>query len=172
MRYNNFGTGDSVSYVSDDSNPVRLPGTLSAGIALGKADKFTVGFDFITTNWSDARIPGSEGYSADTKTYKFGLEYTPEKYSNLSFLKRIDYRLGAYMGDNYIIINGEQLKQVGLTAGLGIPMKRTNLSKANFFVDLSRRYGSQASGLHKENYITIGASINLYDWWFKKPKYD
>lgn len=172
FRYNSFGSGDTVSYTSGKDNPVKLPGTVRAGIAFGQTNKLSVGFDFISTRWSKAEIPGSEGYAADTRTYMIGIEYTPEKYSNTSYLKRIDYRLGGHIGDNYLIINGEQLREMGVTAGLGIPMKRGFFSKANIFVDYSRKYGSEASGLHNENFFTAGASINLYDWWFLKKKYD
>jgi hypothetical protein len=44
-------------------------------------------------------------------------------------------------------------------------------SKANFFVDFTRR-SAATSSLHTEDYVTFGASLNLYDWWFVKRKYD
>ena len=77
------------------------------------------------TKWSESKIPGSAGYAADTKEIKFGAEYIPEKFSNYSFLKRLEYRIGAHMGDNYLIINGEQIKEYGASIGLGLPMRRT-----------------------------------------------
>ncbi|MGE5420209.1 MAG: hypothetical protein ACM3UT_08495 [Chloroflexota bacterium] len=172
FRYTTFGTADTVSFTSGEGNPLKLPGTVRAGVAFGKTNALTIGLDFISTRWSDAVIPGSEGYAADTKTFMFGVEYTPEKYSNISYLKRLDYRLGGHFGDNYLIINGEQLKEMGVSAGIGIPMRRGTLSKANLFIDYSRRYGSEAAGLHMEHYLTAGASINLYDVWFWKRRYN
>lgn len=170
FRYTSFETGDTVSYISGSSNALKLPSTIRAGVAFGQTNKFTAGVDFVATNWSSANIPGSEGYAADTKTIQFGLEYTPEKYSNFSYLRRIDYRLGGHFGDNYLIVNGEQVKEMGITAGFGLPLRRN--SKANIFVDFTRRSGSQANGLHNENYFTVGASLNLYDYWFQQRKYD
>lgn len=171
FRYNSFGTADTILYASESGNAVRLPGTFRAGIAFGQTGKLTVGFDFIATDWSDSDIPGSEGYAADTKTYMFGLEYTPERYSNLSALRRMDYRLGGHFGNNYFVTtNGEQLKEAGISAGLGIPMRRGNLSEVNIFFDYTRKYG--AGPLHTEQYLTAGISLNLYDFWFWKRQYD
>jgi hypothetical protein len=143
------------------------------GISVGKKDKFTAGLDYITTKWSEAKIPGSTGNAADSKSFHFGIEYIPEKLSNYSVLKRLEYRLGGHAGDNYLILNGEQIKEIGVSAGIGIPLRRTvSLSKANLFVDYTRRSGSSTNGLHTENYFTVGASVNLYDWWFMKRKYE
>jgi hypothetical protein len=140
------------------------------GISFGKKNKFTVGLDYVETKWSKAKIPGSSGYAADTKSFLFGLEYIPDKYSNYSYLKRIEYRLGGHIGDNYLIINGEQLEEYGASVGIGIPMKF--LSKINLFFDLTRKNGSSINNLHSENYYTAGISLNLYDRWFLKRKYD
>jgi hypothetical protein len=148
---------------------VLLPGTLRAGISFGKTDKFIAGFDFVTTNWSEADIPGSSGYAADTRTLMFGAEFTPDKFSNFSFLRRMDYRIGGHTGSNYLVIAGEQVKEIGVTAGLGMPMRRTP-SKTNLFVDFTRKTG--AGSLHTEDYFTVGISINLYDWWFRQRKYE
>ncbi|MGE5406853.1 MAG: hypothetical protein ACM3NR_03990, partial [Methanosarcina sp.] len=172
-RYTAFGTRDTISYTSNNSGSVFIPGTFKAGISFGKLNKFTAGVDFISTKWSKSTIPGSAGYLGDTKTFLFGVEYTPDKFSNFSFLKRIDYRLGGHTGNNYLVIGGEQIKEAGLSFGLGMPVRRSySKSKANFFVDFTRRTASASSSLHTEDYVTFGASINLYDWWFVKRKYD
>ncbi|HEX2967633.1 MAG TPA: hypothetical protein VHO46_00920 [Bacteroidales bacterium] len=170
FRYTTNGLIDTISYASGEER-LKMPGVLRTGISFGRTNKLTAGFDFIKTRWSDANIPGSLGYYADTKTYMFGIEYTPERFSNFSFLKRIDYRIGSHFGDNYLVLNGEQLKEFGVTGGLGIFLKRGDLSKASFFIDYTRRYGSESNGLHTEHYITTGVSLNFYDVWFLKPKY-
>ena len=55
----------------------------------------------------------------------FGAEYIPDKFSNYSYLKRIEYRIGGHIEDNYLIINGEQVKEYGVSVGIGLPMRRT-----------------------------------------------
>lgn len=172
FRYTAYSTRDTISYVSDDSTSAFIPGTLKLGISFGKKNKFTTGFDFISTKWSKSKIPGASGYAADTRSFLFGAEYIPDKFSNYSFLKRLEYRIGGHIEDNYLIINGEQVKEYGASIGIGLPMRRS-LSKTNLFFDFTRKYGSPGSNLHTENYYTMGVSLNLYDpFWFIKRKYE
>jgi hypothetical protein len=168
--YTAYSTVDTVSSVSDDSTKALIPGTLRLGISVGKKDKFTAGFDFIMSNWANSKIPGTSGYAANSKSLIFGAEFIPDKYSNYSYLKRVEFRVGGHIADNYLIINGEQLKEYGASFGIGIPMRL--LSKTNLFFDLTRKTGSAGSSLHSENYYTLGISLNLYDFWFVKRKYE
>lgn len=177
-KYTSYGTQDTVSYVSDKSSKAFIPGSFSLGIAFGKKNKFTTGLDFVSTKWSKASIPGSSGINAaDTKSLLWGFELIPDKFSNYSFLKRVEYRLGAHYGDNYLVINGEQLKEYGASFGIGIPMSRSfsdprSFSKINLFIDFTKKTGSAGSFLPVENFYTMGVSLNLYDFWFRKQKYD
>ena len=164
-------TFDTVSYVADDSTKAFIPGTLKLGFSFGKKNKFTTGIDFITTKWSNSKIPGAIGYAADTRSLLFGAEFIPDKFSNYSFLKRLEYRVGGHIEDNYLIINGKQIKEYGASIGLGLPMRRS-MSKTNLFFDFTRKYGSKGSNLYSENFYTMGISLNLYDFWFVKRKYD
>jgi len=175
--YTAYGNKDTISYVADDVTKTFIPGSVRAGIALGKKNKFTAAFDFISAEWSNSKLPGIEGYAADTRSYHLGFEYIPEKYSNFSFLRRIEYRAGAHYGDNYIIAGGEQVKEIGASFGLGIPMglslsDKRSLSRTNFMFDYTKSYGATSGMLHNENYFTFGLSFNFYDFWFVKRKYD
>jgi hypothetical protein len=171
LRYTAYGSKDTISYISDDLTSAYIPGTLRLGISFGKKNKFTTGVDFISTKWSKSKIPGAKGYAADTRSLLFGAEYIPDKFSNFSFLKRLEYRIGGHIEDNYLIVNGEQIKEYGANFGIGLPMRRT-FSKTNLFFDFTRKTGSIVNNLHNENYYTMGISLNLYDFWFIKRKYD
>jgi len=171
LRYTAYGahTQDTLLY-STDSRKALLPATLRFGISFGKTNKYTAGIDYITSNWSRAKIHGTEGYLTSSRSVLFGFELIPDRYSNYSFVKRIGYRLGGHYEDSYLIINGEQIKEIGMSIGFGFPMPRTP-SKANLFIDYTRKSGSSAN-LHTENYFTMGISLNLYDFWFLKQKYE
>ena len=170
-RFNAYGIQDTLSYVSNDSSRSYLPGTLRLGLSAGKKDKFVVGVDYVTTKWSKSKIQGANGYLGDTQSLLFGAEFIPEKYANYSFLRRVEYRLGGHIEDNYLVINGKQIKEYGITAGLGLPM-RASFSKTNLFFDYTKKSGSVANNSHIENYYTFGISLNFYDRWFLKQKYD
>ena len=170
LKYTAFTATDTLSYVSDNSAKTFIPGTLRAGISFGKKNKFTSAIDFISTKWSASKIPGSTNYAADTKNLFIGAEFIPDRFANYSYLKKVEYRIGGHVGDNYLIINGEQLKEYGASIGLGLPMR--TYSKINLYLDFTKKTGSLSNSLHKENYITMGLSLNLYDFWFVKRKYE
>jgi hypothetical protein len=169
-RYNLFGAVDTIEF-SADSSRLFIPATFRAGISFGRNDKFVAGADFVATNWADSRIKGSEGYAANTRSLLLGIEYIPDRYSNYSLLKRISYRAGARFGNNYLVLNNEQVRELGINFGLGIPMKRS-LSSSNLFFDFTRKTLPTGATSYNERYYTIGLSINLYDFWFIKRKYD
>ena len=171
FKYTTYGTTDTISYVSDDTTSAYIPGTLSVGVSFGKKNKFTAGVDFSTTKWSISKIPGGSNFAADTKSLLFGAELIPDKFSNYSYLKRVEYRIGGHIADNYLIVNGNQVKEYGASIGLGVPLRRS-LSKTNIYFDITRKYGAAGSILPTENYYTIGLSLNLYDFWFIQRKYD
>ncbi len=178
LKYTAFSIQDTISYVADNNAKTFIPSTIRLGVAFGKKYKFTTGLDYISTKWSASVIPGSSGYAADTRSLIFGAEYIPDKFSNFSFVNRMEYRVGAHIGDNYLIINGEQIKEYGASIGLGIPIRHATNSvnyswgTLNLYMDYTRKNGSLSSSLHYENYLTAGLSLNLYDYWFIKRKYE
>jgi hypothetical protein len=162
---------DTVSFESTKDRKVFLPQTLRIGIAFGKKDLFLAGIDYIITNWSKSTIPGSAGYITDSKSLRFGMEYTPEKYASSGYLKAMDYRIGGHYSDSYLVFNGSQLKEFGFTLGFGLPMLAT-ISKTNLYLDYTKKHGSKNSGLPGENVFSVGLSLNMYDYWFLKRKYN
>lgn len=163
---------DTLEYVNIHSkDSTRFPETTRLGVSFGKKDKFVAALDFISSNWNKARIIGSNGYLASARSLLFGFEFIPDKFSNYGYFNRVEYRVGAHLSDNYLVINGAQIKEIGVSCGLGLSMRRS-LSKTNLFFDFTRKNGSFNKGLHNENYYIIGVSLNLYDYWFLKlPKY-
>jgi len=170
VKYTAYSVTDTISYIPNSSLKTFIPATYRFGLSFGKLNKFTTGIDYIMTKWSTSKIPGSAGYAADMKELRIGAEYIPDKFSNYNYISRIEYRIGGHFGDNYLIINGQQLKEYGASIGIGLPMLLN--SKTNLYFDFTSKVGSAASNLHTENYFTIGISLNLYDNWFLKRKYN
>lgn len=178
LKYTAFSVQDTITFTSDNNAKTFIPATVRLGLAFGRKNKFTADLDYISTNWSASKIPGSTGYAADTRNLIFGAEYIPDKFSNFSFINRIEYRVGGHIGDNYLILNGQQIKEYGASIGLGIPVKHASTvanfswGTINLYLDYTRRKGSVSSSLHYEDYISAGFSLNLYDYWFIKRKYE
>ena len=163
---------DTLTYSIVTSNDsTRLPSAIRAGLAFGKKDKFVFEINYVFTDWNEAAIHGNyENTLASTHSAMVGVEYIPDMYSNTSFFKRVEYRFGAHYSDNYLKLNNIQLKEYGVSLGLGIRLNNS-YSKSSFFFDFTRREGDPANGLHNENIFTLGASINLYDFWFRRRVY-
>jgi hypothetical protein len=162
---------DTLSVVDITDGRITLPNSISAGVSYGIKDKLTVGVDFTRTDWNNASIYGAAGYLEGTQSIRAGIEFIPNKFSVYNYLDRVEYRLGGHATENYLVINGEQVKEFGITFGVGIPTKRS-LSKLNLFFEYNSRGGSSTNGLHRENIYNLGLSLNFYDYWFIKRKYD
>jgi hypothetical protein len=82
----------------------------------------------------------------------------------------MEYRIGCRYGESYTLFGGDNVKEYGITFGTGIPMRRSR-SRISLVVDLSTR-GKADSEIPGETRISVGASLNLYDYWFLKRQYD
>ncbi len=173
-KYSAYGITDTISYTPQNNAKTFIPADWSFGVSFGKKDKFTTELDYTISKWSASKIPGPAGYAADTRSFLFGAEFIPDKYSNYSYLKRIEYRIGAHTGDNYLIVNGEQLKEYGASIGLGVPLRNvaSKPTMINLYLDFTRKSGSLSGTLHNEDYLTMGLSVNFFDNWFIKRKYE
>ena len=165
-----FYSTDTLTYEDGKGITVKLPQQLSFGLAYTITDRMTLIADYTTAKWSKSNFPGYNQYLKDRNSFKAGISFIPNKTSNQNFLERIEYRLGGHTAKSQLVINGEQLKEFGITFGAGLPMNRSK-SMINIFLGYGTRKGSFKNNLHKENYFDFGISFNLYDNWFEKRKY-
>lgn len=161
---------DTINYVYDSNASVDLPEESGMGIAFGKKDHFLVTADYTMANWDHVSFHGYEDYLVNSSSIKLGAEFIPNKDANFNYLNRIEYRLGGFFSDSQLMVNGEQIHEFGITFGVGLPMNRSN-SKVNLFIEYLKRNGSMNNDLHDENCLTVGVSLNLFDYWFVKQKY-
>ncbi len=150
---------------------ITLPTTIAFGFSAGQKDKFTLSASYQASYWTNATFLGYEDSFRNTSTISFGAEFIPSKYANYNYFNRVEYRLGGHLGENYFVLNNEQLKEFGITFGVGFPLNRTR-SRINMNFEYSNRVGSFGNGLHRENYFNLGLSFNFYEFWFLKRKYD
>jgi hypothetical protein len=173
FRYSSIQTSNlafDTLYNATVSTTSRIPQTIRAGITFGQNDKFTAGADIVYTTWTKASLPGAYGTYSDVISLHAGAEFIPDKFSNYSFFDRVEYRAGCRYGESYALYGGDNVKEYGITFGTGIPMRRSR-SRISLVVDLSKR-GNPDSGIPGETRISIGASLNLYDYWFLKRQYE
>jgi len=141
------------------------PSNLLLGFSLSN-EKILWGADFKYTNWS-----ATSSYSNITDSYSIhtGFQYIPDRGALKNYLKKINYRFGAYYKNGYFSFNGEEIKDLGITFGLGLPL---NNNKTNFNISCQLgRKGSMDNNLIKNEYAIINFSITFFDFWFVQQKY-
>ncbi|MFC2090443.1 hypothetical protein ACFLT1_06660 [Bacteroidota bacterium] len=176
----NIGTiNDSVplsnayELISEESNKaIVLPAKIGVGVAMGIPGKLTLTGDYITQNWAEVNNTFDvDGFDlALSRSISGGIEYIPDFEAFRGYHNLISYRLGGYAHDSYVKVGEEQIKNYGITFGVGLPMGRAG-SSLNIGFDLGTR-GTTENNLIKENYGILTFSVTLHDLWFYKRKYD
>lgn len=149
---------------------VIYPSRYGAGLAFGLNRKLTIAGEYQAQNWSESRIMGENDSLVNSSSLNFGVEFTPDPDAFRGYFNRVHYRLGGYYSNSYLRIRGEQLKDYGITFGVGLPFGGTKTT-FNLGVVLGQR-GTLDNNLVKENYGIINLSFTLHDFWFFKRKFD
>lgn len=178
---------DTVAYMNM-RNKYFSPNSVGAGISYTyeKAYRVMVEADFTWQQWSHA--PYSALYSSQDNNgithvntqeivaagmrfnnrtkYAVGAEYIPKLRGNYG--QRIAYRLGAYYGNDYLNINGNKVRELGVTCGAGFPTPEGK-TQINLGLEWKRRYATP-NRLIGENYLNVTLGVNFNEVWFWKRK--
>ena len=114
-----------------------------------------------------------DGLNASTG-WAAGVEYKPTTDVSNNFFNRLYYRVGYRSLQSELTINNIRIDQQATTAGLTIPMIRSQ-SKVHLGVEWGTR-GTTDAGLVEENYLGFMVGFSLspssFDRWFRQVKYD
>jgi len=161
---------DTLELFTGKSSHLTIPTNLGIGITLKHTNKLIIGADYSFRKWSDYESLGVSDSLENSNTLNFGMEYTPDRSDFINFFKRIHYRLGGHFSNTYLYLKNNQIKDFGISFGVGIPFMNTRTS-FNLSFEWGQR-GTIKNNLLKENYAFISFSLTLYEFWFFKPKYD
>ena len=174
---NSVAVGDSV-FISNiygllnasEEGTSTYPTRLGFGLSVGIKDILTLTGDYYMQDWSNAVIMGVSDSLINSGSFHFGAEYTPSPASIHSYLNRIHYRLGGFYSNSYINIRGEQIKDYGMTFGVGLPLRS---SKTTFNIGgIVGKRGTLKNNLIEEKYSIVHIGFTFHDIWFRKRKYD
>ena len=174
-----FGyTIDTLKYINYSDGNILFPRRIGAGFTYEYNNKLLIGFDYISQNWSKALFFDQSYSLANSSSFRFGLEYVPISLTNIrkgKYWQRIKFRLGGHYTKSYLQVNGNQIIDKGVSFGLGLPWKNEKNLYTNTYFNIAYELGQRGSldnGLIKETYHLLSIDLNLYDFWFLKPKYD
>lgn len=152
-------------------NIIRMPSTYGVGLSYNNLNKLEINLDYYHAGWSKSTFPGkTDELITDQDRISAGFEYIPDATSIRSYFKRVKYRAGIHQENSYLMINNQQIKEIGMGFGVGLPFPKSK-STANLAVEIGKR-GTTEENLVKNNYTKFSLYLNLYDYWFFKRKFD
>jgi hypothetical protein len=165
------GDLDTISYRDEVKDKIQMPLSAGIGVSYVKNNKLELNADYYFQQWSKATFLGEPyHFLTDRSIIALGGEYIPDKFSIRSYTSRVAYRAGLNYENSYLLINNEQINEFGISFGVGLPVYRSN-STINISAELGRR-GSTKNDMVRENYLRLNFSVNLYDFWFVKRRFD
>jgi hypothetical protein len=160
---------DTLVYLPGADRTLTLPSTFSLGVQYVKADKMKIGAQVTLENWANYKNEVRPEVLRNTFGVSVGGEWIPEYNSYNKFMRRFRYRYGAYYRQDPRSVQGQNLDDIGISLGLGMPLilPRQQASFINFAVEAGR-FG--ASSPIEETYIrmTLGFTLNDNTWFFKR----
>ncbi len=160
---------DTIDYHQTTGKLIELPMRCGLGFSYG-TEKWLFAGDYTFSQWSKLVINQDNSNLADESQIHLGARLLPNKNAFSQYGKRISYRFGGYYNNTSLMVDNNQLKQYGITFGIGLPLRKTKTTM-NIAIDLGKR-GTVNDNLIEEYYGLLRINLNLHDIWFVKPKFD
>lgn len=176
-----LGTKDTIQYTDSEKGNIELPYTFSIGAGWEKQDKWMVGFDVHTSNWSAYRSFGNvDAQLQNNVGMNVGGSYIPDILDR-HYYNRIEYRAGARFDGGNIILSNNSIRGYGVSMGMSLPLGKpikypdVERPKPPSKLNITGEYfirGTTSDNLIKEEYFRIIIGINFSDRWFQRSKYE
>lgn len=162
---------DTLNLLENSKGKIEYPRSVGVGLSYSKLNKLEINADYVYQAWGDSKFFGEgSAFLTDLNKFALGAEWIPDKFSIRSYTNRIAYRAGLKYEQTYLVFNGQQINDFGISFGVGLPVYRSN-STINVAAEIGRK-GTKSNNLVLENYARLNLSVNLYDLWFIKRRFD
>lgn len=167
---------DTLSYTENSPASLKLPLVHNFGVSLQKNDRWLIGADYRMGKWSDFTIGNVKQNLQDTYGFSVGGQFTPDFSSINNYFKRVEYRVGFQYDKSYVQLSNQDIKQMAITFGLGMPLasyaQRGTFYKMNISAEVGKR-GTLSNGLLQERYINFHLGFTLNDGsWLQRIRLD
>ncbi|MBR9861642.1 hypothetical protein GYB22_13035 [bacterium] len=172
---------DTLTYAPNLSSKKVKP--LSFGVAYSISDPqhWGLSLEYEVNKWSGITNDLNNRPFFDNVRYSAGVFFIPElDFSTKGdFWKKVEYRAGFRYENLYYNFFNQQVDEIGISFGLGLPIVRSYklsdeqislLNQVDLSVELMER-GTTQNNLIKERYIILSLGLNFNDKWFIKRKY-
>ncbi|MBI3218247.1 MAG: hypothetical protein HYZ44_01920 [Bacteroidetes bacterium] len=160
---------DSTTLINKEPSSFTLPQSFGIGLSAGIPGRWTVAGDLSISDYTvfnglnGVKTPTTKGFRSG-----LGFEYIPNQTSASNYLRRITYRTGVSYERYPYLVNGNEVKDLGINFGLSLPVGISTL-------DLSLKIGKRGSITQNsidENYFKLYFGMTFNDRWFIKRKFD
>jgi hypothetical protein len=143
------------------------------GFAIQRNNKWVVGTDVSLGQWKNYSEGGKNPGLQNSTGIAVGGQITPDITSVGKYFNLVDYRLGFRYNKTYIQLNNQDIKELALTLGLGLPLpaNRSTFYKINIGTELGQR-GTVTNNLIRERFVNFYLNFTMNDQWFQKYKFD
>ena len=170
-----FG-GDSeeidLSAVGLKNTNIKIPNSLSFGLGLGQDKKWFLGLNYMKNDEGGYKneLMGLDNVEfKSSQTYSIGGFLLPEYNSFTNYFKTLTYRFGVRYKNGGLYVNNQQINEIGVNFGFGIPL--AGISSANLGFEFGQR-GTTKASLIKEKFFSIRLGVSLNDLWFIRSMYN
>ncbi|MFD2553674.1 hypothetical protein [Sphingobacterium tabacisoli] len=165
---------DTVSSITGLSRKINLPLKHTVGFTLSKGYNWMVGADFKYADWSNFQTRAGEAQLGKNYGFAVGGQIKPDP-TSFRYWNIVDYRLGFRYDKTPVKYNNNNIDDMAVTVGLGLPLPETNFgltfSRINISAEFGQR-GSLSNNLVRERYINFNLGFTLNDTWFRRRSYD
>lgn len=161
---------DTLKNTTNSDLTIDFPLHAGLGLSYSNPDVLLLTADFRFVKRDNNLFLGVSDSLSNSIFFCTGAQYIPQYNSPNKYWKRVAYRAGAQYYTTGLELNGIPVNQIGISFGLGLPLRRTK-TMINIAVEAGSR-GSHKNGMIREQYVNVSAGLLLHDKWFIKPKYE
>jgi len=164
IRLANFSTtGLELDTLESLDGTTNLPARLGLGASyLLDRLRFVADLQFTSVSGFEFRPP-QNGELKNGLAFAIGAERTPSRFAGARFGEKISYRLGFGYKDLYYRVNGQDISEYYLGAGLSLPLPGRAIIDIGMLIG---QRGTLDAELVQESFLRLNFAISIGDSWF------
>lgn len=179
---------DTISFTDGERGNISVPPLFSLGFSITHGGKFSLSAEVRQRDWSRLQSDVEGWQPAEElglqRTYALGLAWRPSGNTIRAEMDRgltnlisnTVYRAGVRYNQDYLVVRGEQLNEIAVSAGLSIPV---DALRSRSRITLGGEYGQRGTmdnGLIQERFTTLFVGLSFTpisgERWFVKRRID
>lgn len=168
---------DTARFIEGERGTLGLPLQLSLGLTLYDS-RWQVSLEHRRRDWSELEVDLEDIDLSDqvslATNWALGASFRPAGQRQGSYLENIIYRAGVRTSQDYLVVAGSNLKEIGMSFGMSLPIwNSTTRSRFNLGAEFGER-GTISTGLVRERftnlYFGITITPDLREPWMQKRR--